>query len=111
MFQAVNLTDESEAFLLCDADEQRALFLCGKRNKLAFAATLKKSNSMTNIKEQARGRPRQRTASAGAKTFFGKPIDFQVSSFSTVEFSPLTDWVITHTHTDDSADPLPVFCI
>ena len=83
--QAVNLTDESEAFQLCDPDEQRALFLCGQRNKLAFAATLKKSNSMTNIKEpEARGRSRQRVASAGAKTFYGKPIDFQVRAGNSV---------------------------
>ena len=40
---------------------------------------------MTNIKEpEARGRPRQRVASAGAKTIYGKPIDFQVRAGNSV---------------------------
>ncbi|XP_025094109.1 uncharacterized protein LOC112563886 [Pomacea canaliculata] len=75
--QGFNLTEESEAFRLCDKDEQKALFECGRLDKLAFAAGLKKSGSMTNIKQEVRGKPQQRVASASAKKSFGKPVDFQ----------------------------------
>ncbi|KAK7110105.1 hypothetical protein V1264_014033 [Littorina saxatilis] len=74
--QGINFTDESEAFQLCDADERKALFRCGTLDKLAFAANLKKSDSMTNLRDDTKPKPRQRTSSADAKTFFGKPIDF-----------------------------------
>ncbi|KAK7469524.1 hypothetical protein BaRGS_00036470, partial [Batillaria attramentaria] len=68
---------ESEAFDLCDKDEQRALFRCGHMDKLAFAANLKKSDSMTNIKEPGPGKkPKQRIASASAKKSHGPPVDF-----------------------------------
>jgi hypothetical protein len=78
--QGFNLTEESEAFELCDPDEKRALFRCGHIDKLAFAASLKKSDSMTNLKDEVLPKkPRPRLHSAGAKTFWGKPIDFQVS--------------------------------
>ena len=84
--QGFNFTDESEAFQLCEADEQRALYKCGHLDKLDFVAKLKKSDSMTNIvDDDASGAANgssapqsHRVQSAGAKTFFGKPIDFEV---------------------------------
>lgn len=74
--QGLNLRDESEAFELCEPDEQSALFRCGRMDKLAFAASLKKSPSLSSVKDEVRaGRPR--VQSAGAKTFWGTPVDFQ----------------------------------
>ncbi|KAL8584011.1 hypothetical protein ACOMHN_048618 [Nucella lapillus] len=84
--QGFNLTEESDAFNMCEVDEQRALYLCGQRDKMLFAAELKKSDSMTNINKEPhtttvggkrKQQQHQRVTSAGAKTFYGKPLDFQ----------------------------------
>ena len=73
------MTDESEAFELCDPDEQRALFWCGTLDKMEWVSELKKCDSMTNLKAEFYERGmRPRTQSAGAKTFWGKPVDFEV---------------------------------
>ncbi|KAL8622623.1 hypothetical protein ACOMHN_009257 [Nucella lapillus] len=74
--QGFNLLDESEAFQLCAPDERRALYLCGLRDKMALVG-MKKSSSLTNVCADIKAEKKPRVASAGAKTFFGKPLDFQ----------------------------------
>lgn len=63
-------------FDMLEPDEQRMVFHCGKSNGLHLPPGLKKSGSMTDIRNDIKA-PERPHASAGRTRFRGKPINFQ----------------------------------
>ncbi|XP_067657537.1 uncharacterized protein [Haliotis asinina] len=63
-------------FDMLEKDEQRMVFNCGKSTGLNLAPGMKKSSSMTDIRNDVR-RPERRHASAGRTKFRGKPLNFE----------------------------------